>query len=127
MTITKIAERGYWVIYVLTQAYGGREEGGWYYDVGEPVALQSAVREYFQDEQGVPCDESGEWQNYPGPTPEVQAWAEAYCAEHGLELGATRRTKSYVRSGAPDDACLSWQSESDGIPRPFPEATQSYE
>jgi len=43
-------------LYMLDRAYGGREEGGWWYDTGEPVdcpvnkafSTREAARQYLQ-------------------------------------------------------------------------------
>ena len=126
MIVTPISEDGYWCIYRLTQSYGGREEGGWWWDCGELLEVRRATLTYFLDKQGFICDENGEpW--YREPDADTLAWADRQAEKHGLELDANRRTRSYVPPGTPEDGSLQWRSESDGIPTHYPKQVPRYE
>ena len=125
MNITSMTEDGYWGLYRLTRAYGGPEEGGWWYDVGELLAVRSSTRTTHTDANGFHTDADGVYVECLGPDDATIDWARRLAEKHGVELGGSHRTRSY--SSGSHDGALIWRSESDGIPTDFPQQIPHYE
>lgn len=105
--VTPKPEPGFYVVsvYLVDRAFGGPEEGGWYYDCGEPVVGEE----------------------FPIPVI-VRSWNEAQLVKTEMQkiLNATvnvgRRPIWSVLSQGTYDAVITA-----GFPEPFPEAQPHYE
>jgi len=126
--------RGWWTVYSLSLGYGGPEEGGWWYDRGEAIALVPAVRPAIEEWSESDSDSrwyerDGEWSivRYEdgGETPaHVAALCDRMVADgFGQFDGEYRSTRPRH-----DSLSLRWvRDDGNGAPRGFPESRPVYE
>jgi len=79
--------------YMIDQAYGGPEEGGWYYTVGRPV--ESRLAENDAEAEDILAERRAFWDGHNKDRPEIYSvlsegrfsvWRESHFARHFPEV-----------------------------------------